>query len=267
MNHSVACYRSPRKKNARALTDLFAAGCGGETIDDLRYRPRRPAAFYGLSHDTIALYREAAAASQDLYYIDHPYFRRGEYYRVTRNGLQHGGMGAPDFDRLHALGVEIAPWRCSGNHILVCPQSELWHEFIVGEAQRRWVARITGELRRHTDREIVVRYKPKIATATVAEAAVEARRQLADAFEDCWAVVAYNSNVAVEAVIAGVPAFVLGPSAAQPVASTDLSLIETPRYAHDRDNWAAVLAANQWSEQEIADGACWRTLQGTRGTG
>jgi hypothetical protein len=80
---------------------------------------------------------------------------------------------------------------------------------------------------------------------------------------DVHALVTFNSVAATEAVMQGVPAFVLAPSnAAMPVGNTDLSKIETPYYP-DRDKlhaWAHHLAYGQFHVDELRDGTAFRIL-------
>ena len=63
----------------------------------------------------------------------------------------------------------------------------------------------------------------------------------------------HSSNVAVEAVIAGVPVFVANSSACEPVGMTDFSRIESPIYPN-REPWLAHLAYSQFSYEEIESG-------------
>ena len=70
------------------------------------------------------------------------------------------------------------------------------------------------------------------------------------------------SNAAVEALLSGVPVFCTGPCAAYRMGKPDVTEIETPALPDDRERWARVLAANQWTLDEMADGTCWRELQG-----
>jgi hypothetical protein len=105
-------------------------------------------------------------------------------------------------------------------------------------------------LQRHTARPIVVRRAPQPG---------ETAEPLAEALSKAHALVTPSSNVAIEAVVAGVPVFVSPSSAAAPVGLTDLSLIEAPVYP-DRDKWLAHLAYCQFSLEEMRSGAAWRML-------
>ena len=116
---------------------------------------------------------------------------------------------------------------------------------IDGEA---WLADCQARLRAATDRPIRVRRK-------------DDRRPLAADLDDCWALVTHASNAAVEAVLAGVPVFVTGPSAAAAMGSLDLDAIEQPVMPEGRRAWAERLAAAQWSLAEIRNGTAWSALR------
>lgn len=252
---SPVCYASSGKRRSREVLMKVAQGNGWSLQMHAAHDPRRLAVFYGVTADTLETLRTARRSSGQWLYIDNAYFGRGEYYRVTLNAVQHTGLGDTTGERWRRLGLPIAPWRNGGRHILVCPQSELWHAWFMSDTPQAWSARITAELRRYTDRPVVIRYKPDIARERVADAVAEANRQLAEALEDCHAVVVYQSGVGVQAALAGVPVFALGPGAVSPVACHDLSQIEQPLRPDDRERWAGVLADNQWTMAEISAGA------------
>jgi hypothetical protein len=67
------------------------------------------------------------------------------------------------------------------------------------------------------------------------------------------ALVTYNSNAAVDAVLEGVPVFTTELSAAAPVGLTDLAQIEHP-VRPDRRAWCHHLAYGQFSQAELKDG-------------
>jgi hypothetical protein len=76
---------------------------------------------------------------------------------------------------------------------------------------------------------------------------------------DAWALVPHSSNVAVDAVLAGIPLFVASTSPAAPAGRTDLD-IENPTMP-DRESWWASLTCQQFTLREMADGTAWRLMQ------
>jgi hypothetical protein len=81
---------------------------------------------------------------------------------------------------------------------------------------------------------------------------------------DVHCLVTFNSIAAVESLIYGKPVFALGPNAAAPLASDDLSQIETPRIP-DIDQVTALLrclAYHQFTVEEMRTGYAWAVLNG-----
>ncbi len=77
---------------------------------------------------------------------------------------------------------------------------------------------------------------------------------------DAHAVVCHHSNVAVEAIVAGVPAFVWG-GVGKDMGSQDLRKIENPHRPDNREDWCNRLAWTQWSVAELATAEPWLHLK------
>lgn len=235
----------------REIWSALAEGFGAEVEAEGRLRPGA-VAMYGDPALWPLLYR-ARAEGRPWVYADNGYFRRGHwdgYFRVTRDAFQHDGVARPGDDGNHGtrwrrLGLAIAPWRSGGRHVLVCPPGEAWargHGFNAAA----WLESTLSRLRHHTDREIVVRFKP--------QGKRHGMPTLAEALRDCHALVTRESNAAVEALLAGVPVFCTHRCAASAMGCDDLARIETPFTGGDREGWAEVLADNQWTIDEIRAG-------------
>lgn len=116
-----------------------------------------------------------------------------------------------------------------------------------------WLAEVAAGLKEQGFR---VRFRPH-PNAPVLRCGVRVvEGTLAEALAGSRLVVAYNSNAAVEAVLAGVPAIVVDRgSMAWPVAGYTWR----PAYVRrpDREPWAHRLAWCQWSPRELEDGTAW----------
>lgn len=251
----IVAYPQPGKTRSTEVLTAFAKGCGGR-VQSLPPPVLEPggAAFYGvigLEH----LLNLARAEKREFYYGDNAHFDlcRQRYFRFSKNDLQEAfPKVAPDYDRLSKLGLSVRPWVTDGNHIVVVEQSEHFNQ--LSGAGKDWLPRTVKTLRLFTDRIILVRSWRRDKD----KAAVTLRSDLRSAH----ALVTHMSAAANEALLAGVPVFVSGRCAAMPLASGVLGNIETPRRPDGREEWAARLAASQWTIDEIAAGKAWGALNG-----
>ena len=228
----------------------FAAGCGG----DVAY------ASGGIVPDTdfaafctpplYPLLKHAQDAGRTWYYGDHAYLgSRGGQFRVTKNGYQcttTDPNATPD--RFERLGLSVQPWRRSGAHVLVCPNSRA-HGEQHGFDMQDWTDRTAATLAHHTDRPIRVKYKSDPWPI---------RSELVD----CWAVVVYSSAAALDALMCGIPVFVGAPwAAAAQLGQCDLAQIEAPWCPDHREQVLWTLAARQWTVPEITSGVAWEAVR------
>ena len=184
------------------------------------------------------------------------------WHRIVKNNVQHLGPieNRPE-DRWKALVKEFPKlqwtgWKKGGNKILVVVPSEKPCKFY-GINATNWLEETLENLKKHTDREIVVRTKSPTRSE---RSMVNTIYNAMDA--DIFALVTYNSIAATEAVAYGIPAFALAPNAASPVCLDDLSKIETPYYPDEEAvyRWCCYLSYGQFSVDELANGTAWRIL-------
>jgi len=122
-----------------------------------------------------------------------------------------------------------------------------------------WLADTIKEIKKFTDRPVEVRRRNKQRLNRIVNNTLEQALN-----DDVFALVTFNSNAAVESIFHGIPAFALAPiSAASPVASNDLSKIETPYYP-DKDKlhaWGCHLAYGQFHLSELKSGKAKQMLE------
>lgn len=215
-----------------------------------------PVALYGNMRGLKPILDCARAEGRDWYYADNGYFRPGHwdgYFSITKNALQHAGSGRAGPARFARLGLTIQPWRRQGAHILIAPPSLPFAQLNDFDGTA-WIDDVLLRIRRFTDRPIIIRRKAR----TRREARYQ--RPLIHDLADAWCVVTYSSKTALHALLAGVPIFATTPCAASAMGLVDLSSIEAPAYPAGRAQWAANLAANQWTLEEIERGAFRRQL-------
>lgn len=174
------------------------------------------------------------------------------WHRIVKNNVQHTEIIDRPNDRWKRLDITIES-RKQGRHILLVTPSEKPCKFY-GIDRDVWVNETISNIKKYTDRPIVVRDKAPRQQRIVTT--------IYDDLKDCHALVTYQSIAAVESVLYGVPAFTLAPTAADPVCDKDLSLIEAPSQ-QDNDKiykWACHLAYGQFHNDELKSGQAYRIL-------
>ncbi len=230
----------------------FAAGCGGRATHAITELQPGPMASFG-TPTVWPLFAQAQREGRDWYYGDHGYFRRGRYYRVSKNAYQPSGMGHATSARFAQLHVDTTPqWKTDGSTIVLCPNSPVYMEYHTGVKIEQWLGATLGAIAAASDRPVRLRWKKD-----------KGERPLRVDLETAWLVVSYSSASAVEALAAGIPVCTLAPWASTAhMGITDLAQIESPIYPSidERDQFLFNLAAQQWTLDEMEHGDAWRAL-------
>jgi hypothetical protein len=245
----LTCYPQPEKARSMEVLAAFAAGAGGAPVlCGPKHLQDGAAAFYGvvgIEH----LFDCARMRRWEWYYGDNSYFdaARGKYFRFTRNAFQVSAVPeCVSFERLRTMKcapLALGAWRKGGRHIVVVEQSS---HFLKLSGAPNWLDETVKALTVATDRPLVLRRwsrdKAKMSDSLYKD------------LRGAHALVTHMSAAATEALLYGVPVFVTGECAAKPIASGLLSDIEFPQYPDGRLEWAANLANNQWTLEELRAG-------------
>lgn len=244
-------------QKARHFTEAMVAGFPGKVVNLQGGRKARNVTHVlgGLQFGALELLTEIRAAGERYVFFDNAYFGGGtssDRLRLTLNGYQKTVLEErPARD----WGVALEPWREGGAFVMVVPPSRAVEKLFGLE---HWLEATLSRLRGVTKRE--VRVSPK---------SDREKSPLAERLQGCHAVVTWSSNVAVEAILAGVPAFVSDESAARPVArglKVLEQMIESPLRAEEerRAAWQRSLAWGQFTVEEIASGFARKVLEGEK---
>lgn len=189
--------------------------------------------------------------------VDNGYFFRNHYgkdfYRMTWNQHQATKFFPCKPDRWLRLkqesGIEIHPWKKNINGpIVIClapAQPTKYYNLKI------WLDETQNLIRRQTDREIIIREKPRGRALNL--------ENFHTAIEDAYCVVTHTSIAAVDAVLYGIPVVVSPLSCASHVGCTKLSDIDNLSYP-DRQPWLNWLAYSQFSYREMHRGTAIREL-------
>jgi hypothetical protein len=192
--------------------------------------------------------------------------QRGTTWKVGLNGINKGSFFSTgnNNSRAKLLGLNLKPWRTAGEHILICGQHERSLQWQNMPDITQWIKNTIVEIRKFSDRKIIVRPHPRCAIQSVENYFNNVSRQIPAkqqgtyddydiTFSDAHAVINWSSNPGIRAIINGVPAFVGPSSLAYDVANHSLDNIETPS-TPDRDQWLNDYAHTEWTIQEISSG-------------
>jgi len=222
----------------------------------------------GILRGTNMVYHWAQKNKIDFYFMDRPYWgesRSNPYLmRITKNGHVKNYLESRPNDRFKKyFPFKIEPWKKDGSKIVVCPPT---HSMAVMFDQEDWLSKTLETLRANTDREIVVRnkgYNPDSKIDELGRLMPGANDNEDTATPIDWnnthAIVTFNSNITIEATARGIPVYTDVMNSCAPIAETDFSKIETPKYA-DREPCYYSLAYGQFSKQEMKNGWAWRIL-------
>lgn len=202
-----------------------------------------------------------------------------EWHRYSLNSV-YPNDGVYFFDKLDANkwntysswhGVELRPWRTTGQHILIfCQRPKGWN--MLGNDQEAWLDNMIAQIRTHTQRPIMVRMHPgdgsrfkaieKLQKKYGTSITISEHVGIRQALVNCWATVGFNSTPNVVSVIEGIPGYVQDPahSWAADVAFKSLSQIENPPLP-DRSEWINKIANIHWSNQEVRTGMLWSAIK------
>lgn len=185
---------------------------------------------------------------------------RFSWYSLGWDGLNGRAMFPRPEDSGARWGRHFAhlmqPWRERDGYALIMGQV-VHDQAVRGINFSAWAERTAQALRRSG---LVARFRPhpNMPRASCRSAPL-LEGTLGDALAGAAVVVTYNSNSAVDAVLAGVPAVSMDPgSMAYAVTSHDIA---RPIVRPDRAAWAHRMAYTQWRPEELSTGEAWSHLR------
>lgn len=228
------------------------------------------AIFYGLNGNLHRIFFDYRKEGRKAVYIDLGYWGRraggrfSGYHKFSINGRHP----TPYFrnnpkppDRFKRFKLKVQSYNKGQDAILLAGMSNKASD-VEGFKYLEYERKAVKVLRQHTDREIIYRPKPGRGHAsTPIKGTTHSPRaeNLEGVLSRCHATVSHHSNVAIDGLIAGVPAFCVE-GLAHPMALDDLALIEKPLYPKHREQWLNDIAYCQWAVSEMRVGLAWDYL-------
>jgi len=250
-------------------------------------------------------YQHILYSKKPFLVIESPVFRQYTNLKYTRLGWWSYKWTDGDFNNTNSpsdrwnkfqkeSGIQIKDWHSPGNAILIMGQKEGDSSLnLIYERYKSfydWVADTIIEIRKYSDRPIIIRPHPRnlkhgISLANklskkyknikvsdnvqnVPEEQVrllghmDNEEGLKKDFAQSYCVVTYNSLSGVEAVCEGLPTFALDDgSMVWPVTHHNLADLENLNYNMDRTQWCNDVAYTHWTAKENRKGESWAHLK------
>ena len=174
--------------------------------------------------------------------------------------------------------IKRKAWRPSGDHIVLALQ-------LPGDSSMKtqdlsdWAIDAVNDIRKYTDRKIVVRLHPLLSDDGFMESLPFIKKVIFNEWqnvtlgehktpfekdlENAHCVVAYSSGLSIDSIINGVPVIAVDRhNFAYEVSSHLISDIENPKMMPDNviDDWLNNLSNSQWNRDEITQGKAWKSL-------
>ena len=233
--------------------------------DNFDLQDKTPVIFRGMAKSSLI--KQCVDNNIDFYYIDTGYINEKIkiWHRFTKNNFQvlnhlsyEELTQRVNINKLKNRFFEIVKknynsfkpeLRKKGDKILITPPTNKVFKHFNYDVDK-WIAETYDKIKKITDREIVVRYKPKSRFVRTHK-----NTFLKDLKNNVHCLVTFNSITAVEAIINGCPAITLGPNAASYLTENNIDNIENPYYP-DEDKireHLLYLTACQFKKEEFLD--------------
>lgn len=213
----------------------------------------QPTVSYGFLRGVADCYHECERANVDWWNVDRGFFKANHlngYYRLGYRHLQplFDPTRSCDSSRWNKLSIELKPWRIlEAGHVLICPPTAALGMFYDINISK-WIEDTIEKLPDFLRSQVIVRTK----NDPVPLDAVLAVTRL---------VVTHSSNVALEAVVQGIPAIastgiVQSWNRLTPKDAGDLTIDILEQF--DRQALVNQAAWSQWTLAEFREGLPWR---------
>jgi len=232
--------------------------------------------FWGLGGNNIEEIRKCEEKKEEWWYVDVGYLTQQitrypepkihdfdkTYFRIIQGSIHTTKGKVGNGQRLRELenkgiDVEFKGWYTGETkHILLCPSSPTVTFHMHGITQDQWIEAVTTELKKHTNREIRLRNKPRPNNQWW-------NTDIKDDLKDCHCLVTTMSLSSIDAILNRVPVICAGKNIAAPVSSREPKYIEKPLKPGRKtiDEWLKYVVENQFTIKEIETGIAYDTLQ------
>lgn len=210
------------------------------------------------------IYENAKKQGKSVIIIEVGNLKRGNTWRLCIDNINGDGEFSNDFeldaDRPKKLGVILRPPNENRKKdILICSQLSESLQWQGMPPMEEWIRQTVREIRKHSDRKIVVRPHPRSGIKpNIPGTQLEIPKKIVNSYDDFdidygyHCVINHNSGPAVQSAIAGTPIICDRSSLAYDVSEKfeNIEKISLPC----REQWFLKLCHTEWSVQEISSG-------------
>jgi hypothetical protein len=210
------------------------------------------------------IYDQCRRQNKPIVIIEVGNLKRGITWRISLDHINSLGEFANDadldFSRPNKLGLALtSELQQRKSEILIACQHERSLQWQGQPSMSKWVENTVKDLRKYTDRKIIVRPHPRSSfILTGVDAKIEIPKSIPHTYDDFdidygyHCVINHNSGPAVQAAIRGIPVICDPSSLAYPVSSSieAIEQISLP----DRSDWFLKLCHTEWTIDEISQG-------------
>lgn len=208
-----------------------------------------------------SVYEHYTKSGRPVIIVDIGTLNRGVTWKISKNNITSNGYYGHtenlDWNRPAKLGIKLT--QAKGDHILIAAQHKLSLQ-VANINIEAWIQHQLEELKKHTDRSIVVRPHPRcrLNLNNLPGITIQSPEKLANTYDSfninyqCHAVINYNSGPGIQAAIAGARPVTDSTSLAYPV-SVKIEDIESP-YSVDREKWLVEICHTEYTIEEITKG-------------
>lgn len=218
------------------------------------------------THHKKIIYDIQKKYNKGILFLELGFIKRKQYFSFGWNsnvGFGYYHNNNMPSDRLKKLNIKLKPNIINKNgYILLCGQiphdTQLQHY-----GSKKYIIKlqnIVNEIKKYSNKKIVFRSHPKIkgrGLIKLNSVIYSKNDNINDDFKNAFVVIGINSNSLLEAMIYGLPVFVLDHgSLIYDIANNDLSQIENPKFPNDKIKYQKFydIAYTQWNLKELKNG-------------
>jgi hypothetical protein len=210
------------------------------------------------------IYQSCLGSNKKILIIEVGNLKRNVTWRLSLNNVNaYGFFGNDydiDYDRPKKLGIGLLDYNLKRkDEILICTQLTESLQWKNMPSTEKWLEKICDEIRKFSDRKIVVRPHPRSSFRTQSSRfSINMPKKIVNSYDDFdinynfHCVINHNSGPAIQSIIHGTPVICDESSLAFPV-SNQFTNIEKLDF-FDRDEWFVKLCHTEWTVDEIASG-------------